>query len=495
MNGRTGLPNEGWDDGRLVDAYRSLASRPAPADLVRSTIAAAEAAPRDGRGWFGGRGAGGRTWRPRVALASGLLALGLVAVLVGGLALRTSPAATTSVGTNADGLAVRSVSELLAAEANGSIHGDDFVAVRGWIAQQILPACPAEEPRPALEDTCTSSKILLTETAQTLMTYEPISRGGVSGTELAPSGPFLYARELAGGYVDPVIGSVWYAPGTGSSAEFTPLRPLEAILVGHFHDVRAAECRADLRASCEAAFVVDQVAWLDGKSLGPNLWIGGDHDTGQVLKPRLDATGVSAALATSLDPKDEIVSIVAVQLIDIPTIAGAGNQLPGNGADIIWYVRVAGPSPHFPALAWGNGNGGWLVIDDASGQIRGAGGWGFVPANSAVFSPSPIPSPAGGLYPLPTLNWLPGGTCAGVGLDAVLRGSPEDARVAWLENHLGGAARMDVTWPAGYHARFTPKIEILDENGKVVLRDGDAVTGACGNNPDTGLVYLEPPFK
>jgi hypothetical protein len=28
-----------------------------------------------------------------------------------------------------------------------------------------------------------------------------------------------------------------------------------------------------------------------------------------------------------------------------------------------------------------------------------------------------------------------------------------------------------------------------------VLRDGDAVTGACANNPDGGLLYLEPPFR
>jgi hypothetical protein len=54
---------------------------------------------------------------------------------------------------------------------------------------------------------------------------------------------------------------------------------------------------------------------------------------------------------------------------------------------------------------------------------------------------------------------------------------------------------MDVAWPAGYHARFAPSIEILDQNGSVVLRDGDHVNGACGYNPDTGLTYLQPPFR
>jgi hypothetical protein len=96
---------------------------------------------------------------------------------------------------------------------------------------------------------------------------------------------------------------------------------------------------------------------------------------------------------------------------------------------------------------------------------------------------------------LPTTNWLAGGVCAGVGLEAVLRGSPSDPRVAWLENNIGGQSRIEVSWPAGYRARFNPNLEILDENGKVVLRDGDAVGGACGFDPDTGTAYLEPPFQ
>ena len=140
--------------------------------------------------------------------------------------------------------------------------------------------------------------------------------------------------------------------------------------------------------------------------------------------------------------------------------------------------------------------GSMILMDDATGKLRGAGGWGFVSAIASSYSPSPRSPLPDGLYPLPTVNWLAGGACAGVGLDAVLRGSPSDPQVAWLESSMGGTlSRRDVTWPAGYHARFTPNIEILDENGSVVLRDGDHVEGACGYNPDTGWTYLEPPFK
>jgi hypothetical protein len=147
-------------------------------------------------------------------------------------------------------------------------------------------------------------------------------------------------------------------------------------------------------------------------------------------------------------------------------------------------------------MGWGAGNSGWMVLDDATGKLRGAGGWGFVSAIASSYSPSPRSPLPGGLYQLPTVDWLAGGLCAGVGLDSVLRGSPSDPQVAWLESSMGGTlSRRDVTWPAGYHARFNPKIEILDENGNVVLREGDAVEGACGYDPDTGWTYLEPPFK
>jgi hypothetical protein len=103
-------------------------------------------------------------------------------------------------------------------------------------------------------------------------------------------------------------------------------------------------------------------------------------------------------------------------------------------------------------------------------------------------------------YALPTglPAWLPT-ACGGVGLDAVVRGSPNDPRIAWLENHLAmpqgvpTTPRLEATWPAGYRARFTPKLEILDNWGNVVLREGDAVTGTCSAG-DSPSYYLAPPF-
>jgi hypothetical protein len=147
-------------------------------------------------------------------------------------------------------------------------------------------------------------------------------------------------------------------------------------------------------------------------------------------------------------------------------------------------------------MPWGAGESGWMVLDDATGRILGAGGWGFVSAPSGSFDPSPQPGP-NGLYWLSTYNWLTGyGLCAGTGLDAVLHGSPTDAHVAWLDGEqvvgpLGEpeVVRLEIVWPAGYRARFDPNLEILDENGNVVMRDGDTVTGDCGGGGEADSVY------
>jgi hypothetical protein len=68
-----------------------------------------------------------------------------------------------------------------------------------------------------------------------------------------------------------------------------------------------------------------------------------------------------------------------------------------------------------------------------------------------------------------------------------LTGSPLDPRIAWLEP---GGARL--VWPAGFSARFTPRLEIVDRDGSVVMREGEQVSGACVAGPvdDPGRVLM-----
>ena len=111
----------------------------------------------------------------------------------------------------------------------------------------------------------------------------------------------------------------------------------------------------------------------------------------------------------------------------------------------------------------------------------------------ALAACTPQASPPGPT--LTTMAGRPGGdeaACAGVGLAAILRGSPTDPNPAWIETFPGGGGRREVVWPAGFAARFAPGLEILDAKGRVVLRDGDFIEGACGKIGDRLL--LAPPF-
>lgn len=94
----------------------------------------------------------------------------------------------------------------------------------------------------------------------------------------------------------------------------------------------------------------------------------------------------------------------------------------------------------------------------------------------------------------PGEKWLPfapdraaGGApvlCGGMGWTGghQLTGSPTDPRLVWM---MAGE-RYELEWPVGYSARFNPRLELLDGNGKVVGREGTELAGgarsprACG---------------
>jgi len=63
-------------------------------------------------------------------------------------------------------------------------------------------------------------------------------------------------------------------------------------------------------------------------------------------------------------------------------------------------------------------------------------------------------------------------------LDGILLGSRTDPRVAWMQD-LGHPGRAELVWPVGYHARFTPQLEIRDEHDRVVGRAGYRIIGTC----------------
>lgn len=80
--------------------------------------------------------------------------------------------------------------------------------------------------------------------------------------------------------------------------------------------------------------------------------------------------------------------------------------------------------------------------------------------------------------------------CAGVGFVGgfFLHGSPLDPRSAWMTTPDG--SRHELAWPVGYSARFVPDLEVLDDAGRVIAREGSTVDGGC-ETPERGAWSVE----
>ncbi|HXU84524.1 MAG TPA: hypothetical protein VN773_01855 [Verrucomicrobiae bacterium] len=105
----------------------------------------------------------------------------------------------------------------------------------------------------------------------------------------------------------------------------------------------------------------------------------------------------------------------------------------------------------------------------------------------------PTPPPTPRILPLTTIELPPNAACAGVGLATVIHGDPDDPDVVWLGGFPAAGDHRKVVFPAGYRAVFDPGLEIVDGAGRVQMREGDFVDGACGQPvPDHWL--LAPPF-
>jgi hypothetical protein len=80
----------------------------------------------------------------------------------------------------------------------------------------------------------------------------------------------------------------------------------------------------------------------------------------------------------------------------------------------------------------------------------------------------------------------------GVGRDATIHGSAADSRLAWAIDN-GSGERVELVWPSGYTARFSPDLVILDRDGDVVAREGDLIVGSCLNDEDEpGAIQVDP---
>jgi hypothetical protein len=95
---------------------------------------------------------------------------------------------------------------------------------------------------------------------------------------------------------------------------------------------------------------------------------------------------------------------------------------------------------------------------------------------------------------LPVARWdLPGGgrlLCAGGGTigDFRLHGSAMDPRLAWMIEPDG--RRTELAFGPGWSARFTPRLEVLEADGRVVAHEGSQITGSC-STAEPGVMHVD----
>jgi hypothetical protein len=248
-------PRPEWDDERLGAAFaaRAEGASPTPADLAPSVMdrVGQRAIQRDG-------------FVPWLMAAAGIA---VVIALGAALGVQPSPrplgsSATTPGGTQAGRPAPTSgavaalgdpisVSTAIAVRDGGGTN-DRELAVAGYLSPMRQLFC-AFEPA-AMNPTqlrCPQSFQWLMERPEILMTV-----GSDLSAVRSPNGPALHPSFAL---VDPPDVPI---PPTGA------VEPLSVVLIGHFHDRRAALCEPADVASCGATFLVDRVSAVNGQPRG-----------------------------------------------------------------------------------------------------------------------------------------------------------------------------------------------------------------------------------
>ena len=210
----------------------------------------------------------------RRAVSSGLLtAAAVVIVLVGVIGVSVvpgwfgstvGPSAAPSDLTSAtptpaaspspafvDGLPIRTVSELLALRDGGTL-GDQPVALRGyWSASLVVHACTPPLPGTGeLEMWCDDGDYGITERDEQMIEYKADHRViPASGPRLTP-----FMSELYDQVVQPMVNGQLYPP-------------VPIVVIGHFNDRRAVDCRPIARPLCRDRLVVDRIVEFNPASV------------------------------------------------------------------------------------------------------------------------------------------------------------------------------------------------------------------------------------
>lgn len=162
--------------------------------------------------------------------------------------------ATPTPDNQVDGLTILSVSDVLEGRSSGEIGGQPF-ALRGyWTGVLYAHSCapPSEQPGD-LEIYCHDGEFGITEQDEPFITVTVDSRA------IPHSGPGItpYVRE-------PEATRLYSAPGIVNGQ---PYPPVPIVVIGHFDDPEAADCRPQARQICLDRFVLDQIVEFDPQAV------------------------------------------------------------------------------------------------------------------------------------------------------------------------------------------------------------------------------------
>jgi hypothetical protein len=254
----TDCGREPWSDDRLASAYRAAFEVTAPSgldDRVVTAVASNARPSRPVRGWLRWSGTS----------ASAVAAVAVVVIAAGFLVSNGLPTGSPASSHAATGSPETDSPEKPTAGFPTTIFGVEVLtvpraievrdrgdatelAVAGWYQQAGPVICPVEPTQQTqLLEGCSLVTQWLMADPETLVPLPDAFLGGP-----APAGPAI----------QPVFDGVEAGWGYPSSIQDATPRPV--VIVGHFHDVRAVDCRDENRQACRERFVVDQIPWVDG---------------------------------------------------------------------------------------------------------------------------------------------------------------------------------------------------------------------------------------
>ena len=316
-------PGGDWGDDRLDAAFtaRAAAAPATPSDLADEVLASTVRSDRRARPW------------PGLAV-SGAVAT-LVVVLAGSLLLKengpapgasNSPASTHAAPTDEPQLAILeafgdplTVTEAL--EVRDGQHGDREIAVRGFLLLGPTLACGVLGHQNPIIRRCTASAGVMEHPAEQVEVAT--DQGVVQVTR--PGEPSFHASFTLVG--EPQLPT----PAGGDASTSWPV-----VLIGHFHDRRAAQCEAEQREAeqreaCGRSFVVDRVVEVNGDPLPVST----HRLTSAATK---DSAGVVDALAIGAAPESIVVSR---QLLEVGDLEGVEPVLANDATISAWGDRSA----------------------------------------------------------------------------------------------------------------------------------------------------------